>query len=141
MLFGTDLINGQQKASVNCPGSSLYLPCSCLDTETDTFSINCDLKSLNDGQVSTMLDGMISNGLTSKLTGLSLFRNLLTYVPVQIPEFTKLDSIELGSNKITALHCGEFDFTVNELSIGLSGNNISNMEPGSFKGTYILSSN
>ena len=126
--------------SVYCPDGAIS-PCVCenygLESNSGMIALHCGGRDLTDDQVSDILQIFLSNSNTSsRLVRIDLTRNRLTQIPKQIRHFKQLSKLDLSGNKITSIKSGDFNFTtsMNDSSLLLYENAISDIEPNSFLG-------
>ena len=98
------------KAAVICPPAADYAPCDC-EERNGTITLTCDMRNLNDSQVSDILDAFLTTPGVSPVGDLNLYQNRLTRVPTQIKFFDQLKRVTLQENSITSVESGAFNAT------------------------------
>ena len=109
LLSSSSLVNSE----VVCPPFETYAPCSCGEYlyQQGTILPNCAFRSINDSQVSDILDIFLTTPGVSPLWDLDLSRNQLNRIPAQINSFTQLKYVYLNNNNITSIDSGALRFT------------------------------
>ena len=117
-----------------CPPSANLAPCICMFySGTNTSALFCAGYNLDDARVSYILNAFLPPWI-APLTTISLHSNLLTRVPNQIRQFSKLDYVNLNSNLITAVTTGSFNIAV-PFVLELTNNpSLTTIEEGAFQG-------
>ena len=124
-------------AEIICPPRESYEPCGCsVDDAGDgtTVSLSCSFNFLGDVRVSEILDVFLTSPSVSPVSKMSLNRNLLTRVPLQISQFTHLETVLLDQNFIISIPYNAFNFTRPPRYLWLNNNRINAFEAGAFQG-------
>jgi len=90
----------------------------------------------SDASVSRILDWiLLSSSKTLEILKISLIG--ITEIPSQIPSFTALTYLNLGSNSISTIKNGALIFSVPVSALELGQNKINSIEPGAFQGKFV----
>ena len=122
-----------------CPAANLIAPFSCADSgDGTTLTLDCFNQGLTDSRVSTILNAFTVNGI-SPLREVVLWQNQLTTVPTQLrgSTFSRLDTIDLDENQITALASGTFNLNSPLVALYLNINGLSTIAAGAFQGNLM----
>ena len=124
-------------AEIICPPPESYAPCSCSVDSTGngtTVRVGCSFNFLGDVRVSEILDAFLTTPSVSPVSYLTLNWNLLTRVPLQISQFTHLETVLLDQNFIISLPKNAFNFTRPPRYLWLNNNRLNAIEAGAFQG-------
>ena len=117
-----------------CPPEAEYSPCVCRDYYGDgTLLLDCDYRSLDDQQISDMLNFFLPEQGISPLSVLRLENNKLTKIPTQIKSFPRLKEVYLWQNAIETIETESLHFIGLEKLVGM-GDKVKVIEPGAFTG-------
>ena len=126
---------GQSDGNITCPVPADYTPCTCNDYGDGTIDLNCNVRNLNDVRASRILSAFLLTPGVSPVTALYLFSNQLTKIPGEIAHFNQLRYLSFGSNQITSVTSGAFNFSATTVkSLWLYGNQLTSIDAGVLEG-------
>ena len=133
--LGILLLCWRVKAQDNvCPPAVNLLPCLCTGSGEGKGDLQCGGTNLNDDTASQILHQFNNPQLLTFLYKVYMDDNQLTIVPNQIPLFPQLNSVRFGSNQITIVESGAFNFSATLFELHLQNNLITTIETGAFQG-------